>query len=121
MEAMSVPMRTFMLESGDYLTAIVTSRNSDTFKVTNNRKEMVFRTTGTAQRDIWLSRFALGQISHRIMTNTGTSSCEKGGEIINWPKDPSVDPREKKQFGARYPVFEEDFKFPDRAHDPFMK
>jgi hypothetical protein len=118
MEAMSVPMRTFMLESGDYLTAIVTSRNSDTFKVTNNRKEMVFRTTGTAQRDIWLNRFALGQISHRIMTNTGTSSCEKGGEIINWPKDPSVDPREKKQFGARYPVLEEDFKFLDRAHDP---
>ena len=92
-----------------------------------------------------------------ICQNTGTSSCEKGGEIINWPKDPSgththkkhthtgletpqergkpkgkiksffsaafgfvqkysmvltpaffsVDPREKKQFGARYPVLEE--------------
>ena len=53
----------------------------------------VFRTTGTAQRDIWLNRFALGQISHRIMTNTGTQA---GGRLV-WRKGGEIGRRSKRQ------------------------
>ena len=58
-------MRKTICQTGNYNVVAVASRNNDTFKVDNVRKEMVFRAKDTESRDDWLNRFSLGQIKNR--------------------------------------------------------
>ena len=119
LDASSIPIRTFPLQTGDYLVAGVASSGERAFKVANTRKEMVFRADSKAERDDWISRFSLGQLKQRIMAHTGTLATHN--EARDWPRDPSVDPREKESFHVKHRVVDPAFDLIMNAHAPMAE